>query len=68
MASTDHGVGGEEVISDKQVILNGYVSGFPKESNLYLTTSNIKLKVPEEESGRDAVLVKNLCLSCDFFC
>ncbi|KAF9663095.1 hypothetical protein SADUNF_Sadunf17G0002900 [Salix dunnii] len=67
MASTDHGGGGEEVINNKQVFLNDYVSGFPKESNLYRTTSNIILKVPEEESGKDAVLVKNLYLSCDPF-
>lgn len=66
MASTDHG-GGEEVIRNKQVFLNDYVSGFPEESNLYLTTSSIKLKVPEDQSGKDAVLVKNLYLSCDPF-
>ncbi|KAH8484426.1 hypothetical protein H0E87_028765 [Populus deltoides] len=65
--ASDHSVGGEEVISNKQVILKDYVSGFPRESNLYRTTSNIKLKVPEEESGKDAVLVKNLYLSCDPF-
>jgi len=65
--ASDHSVRGEEVISNKQVILKDYVSGFPRESNLYLTTSNIKLKVPEEESGKDAVLVKNLYLSCDPF-
>ncbi|KAJ6734079.1 QUINONE OXIDOREDUCTASE-LIKE PROTEIN [Salix purpurea] len=66
MASTDHG-GGEEVIRNKQVFLNDYVSGFPEESNLYLTTSSIKLKVPEDQSGKDAVLLKNLYLSCDPF-
>ncbi|KAJ6371669.1 hypothetical protein OIU77_002060 [Salix suchowensis] len=66
MASTDHG-GGEEVTRNKQVFLDDYVSGFPEESNLYLTTSSIKLKVPEDQSGKDAVLVKNLYLSCDPF-
>ncbi|KAJ6683417.1 hypothetical protein OIU85_007131 [Salix viminalis] len=66
MDSTDHG-GGEEVISNKQVFLADYVSGFPEESNLYLTTSSIKLKVPEDQSGKDAVLLKNLYLSCDPF-
>ncbi|KAG5223159.1 NADP-dependent alkenal double bond reductase [Salix suchowensis] len=66
MASTDHG-GGEEVTRNKQVFLEDYVSGFPEESNLYLTTSSIKLKVPEDQSGKDAVLVKNLYLSCDPF-
>lgn len=65
--ASDHSVGGVEVISNKQVILKDYASGFPKESNLYLTTKNIKLKVPEDESGKDAVLVKNLYLSCDPF-
>ncbi|KAJ6420396.1 hypothetical protein OIU84_027858 [Salix udensis] len=67
MASSDHGGGGEEVISNKQVFLHDYVSGFPEESNLYLTTSSVKLKVPEDQSGKDAVLVKNLYLSCDPF-
>ena len=42
--ASDHSVSGEEVISNKQVILKDYASGFPKESNLYLTTSNIKLQ------------------------
>ena len=35
--ASDHSVGGEEVISNKQVILKDYVTGFPRESNLYLT-------------------------------
>jgi NADPH-dependent curcumin reductase CurA len=52
---------GEEV-SNKQVIFRDYVSGFPKESDMCVTTSSIKLKVPE---GSKAVLVKNLYLSCD---
>nr|POF01841.1 2-alkenal reductase (nadp(+)-dependent) [Quercus suber] len=48
---------------NKQVILRGYVTGFPKESDMCVTTtSTIKLKVPE---GSNAVLVKNLYLSCD---
>ena len=55
-------VNGEEVVSNKQVIFRDYVDGFPKESDMYLTTSTIKLKVPE---GSDAVIVKNLYLSCD---
>jgi NADPH-dependent curcumin reductase CurA len=56
-------VGGEEVVSNKQVILRDYVSGFPKESDMYVTTAGtVKLKVPE---GSTAVLVKNLYLSCD---
>ncbi|KAL0402785.1 UNVERIFIED_CONTAM: 2-alkenal reductase (NADP(+)-dependent) [Sesamum radiatum] len=53
---------GEEV-SNKQIILRDYVKGFPKESDMTLKTSIVKLKVPEDCS--DAVLVKNLYLSCD---
>lgn len=55
---------GEEV-SNKQVILKGYVTGFPKEADMYVKTSPIKLKLPEDESSNNAVLVKNLYLSCD---
>ncbi|KAL6344140.1 hypothetical protein AAG906_031854 [Vitis piasezkii] len=51
-----------EAVSNKQVIFRDYVSGFPKESDMYVTTSTISLKVPE---GSEAVLVKNLYLSCD---
>ena len=55
--------GGVEEVSNKQVILKDYVSGFPKESDMYLNTSGtIKLKVPE---GSNAILVKNMYLSCD---
>ncbi|KAG5530406.1 hypothetical protein RHGRI_025377 [Rhododendron griersonianum] len=52
---------GEEV-SNKQVILKNYVRGFPKESDFEVKTSKIRLNVPE---GSNAVLVKNLYLSCD---
>ncbi|XP_059447329.1 2-alkenal reductase (NADP(+)-dependent)-like [Corylus avellana] len=58
MASVD----GEKVVSNKQVTLRDYVSGFPKESDMYVTTGTVKLKVTE---GSNAVLVKNLYLSCD---
>jgi hypothetical protein len=34
--ASDHRVGGEEVMSKKQLILKDYVSGFPKESNPYV--------------------------------
>ena len=47
---------------NKQVIFRDFVSGFPKESDMYVTTSTIGLKVPEDS---DAILVKNLYLSCD---
>ncbi|XP_048333060.2 2-alkenal reductase (NADP(+)-dependent) [Ziziphus jujuba] len=53
---------GEEVISNKQVIFRDYVSGFPKESDLFISSSTTKLKLPE---GSNGVLVKNLYLSCD---
>ncbi|XP_042944737.1 2-alkenal reductase (NADP(+)-dependent)-like isoform X2 [Carya illinoinensis] len=48
--------------SNKQLIFRDYVTGLPKESDMYVTTSTIKLKVPE---GFHGVLVKNLYLSCD---
>ncbi|KAL6976094.1 hypothetical protein U1Q18_024886 [Sarracenia purpurea var. burkii] len=53
---------GEEV-RNKQVIFRDYITGFPKESDMYLRTDkSIRLKVPEDSN---AVLVKNLYLSCD---
>ncbi|KAH7573384.1 hypothetical protein JRO89_XS03G0135000 [Xanthoceras sorbifolium] len=49
--------------SNKQVIFRDYVSGFPKESDMYVTsTATIKTKV---EQWSKAVVVKNLYLSCD---
>ncbi|XP_012077835.2 NADP-dependent alkenal double bond reductase P2 [Jatropha curcas] len=51
-----------EVVSNKQVILKNHVTGYPNESDFYINTTSIKLKVPE---GSKAVLVKNLYLSCD---
>lgn len=51
-------------MSNKQIIFNDNISGFPKESDMMLKTSTIKLKVPEGGYD-DAVLVKNLYLSCD---
>ncbi|CAK9144051.1 unnamed protein product [Ilex paraguariensis] len=55
-------VGGEEV-RNKQVIFRDYVSGFPKESDKYITTDKtLHLKVPEASNG---VLVKNHYLSSD---
>ena len=49
-------------VTNKQVVLKDYVSGFPKESDMVLTSSTLKLKLPEGSKG---VLVKNLYLSCD---
>eukprot|EP00257_Ricinus_communis_P021698 XP_015581237.1 NADP-dependent alkenal double bond reductase P2 isoform X4 [Ricinus communis] len=56
---------GEVAVSvrNKQLIFKDYVSGFPKETDMFLATSSITLKVPQECSK--AVLVKNLYLSCD---
>ncbi|KAI5325077.1 hypothetical protein L3X38_034151 [Prunus dulcis] len=53
---------GVEEVRNKQVILKDYVSGNPKESDMYVTSSSIKLKVPQ---GSKAVVLKNLYLSCD---
>ncbi|GAA0184714.1 reductase [Lithospermum erythrorhizon] len=52
-----------EVVKNKQVIFKGYVTEFPKQSDMLINTENpIKLKIPE---GSNGVLVKNLYLSCD---
>ncbi|KAF2325580.1 hypothetical protein GH714_030739 [Hevea brasiliensis] len=53
----------EVLISNKQVVLKNYVIGFPQESDLEIIASSIELNVPE--AIQDAVLVKNLYLSCD---
>ncbi|KAJ0016634.1 hypothetical protein Pint_10640 [Pistacia integerrima] len=36
--------GGREVVSNKQVIFKDYVSGFPKESDMYITANSLSLK------------------------
>lgn len=53
---------GEEV-NNKQIILKEYVSGFPKESDMVAKTGTICLQLPE--NSKNAILVKNLYLSCD---
>jgi hypothetical protein len=68
--ASDHRVGGEEVMSKKQVILKDYVQWLSKRTKPVRTSrqvASIKLEAPEEESGKDAVVVYNLCLSCDPF-
>ncbi|GAV67140.1 ADH_zinc_N domain-containing protein [Cephalotus follicularis] len=50
------------VIHNKQVILKDYVIGSPKESDMFVTTGTIQLKLPH---GSNGVLVKTLYLSCD---
>jgi NADPH-dependent curcumin reductase CurA len=57
---TDGGAG--NVVRNKKLILKDYINGFPKESDLHLTTESIELKVPQ---GSNAVLVKVLYLSID---
>ncbi|KAF7116365.1 hypothetical protein RHSIM_RhsimUnG0030500 [Rhododendron simsii] len=53
-----------EEVSNKQVILRDYMSGFPKESDFEFKTSKIRLSVAQ---GSKSVVVKNLYLSCDPF-
>ncbi|KAF4398312.1 hypothetical protein G4B88_007591, partial [Cannabis sativa] len=49
-------------VSNKQVLLKNHVLGFVKESDMVITSSTMKLKLPDGSKG---VLVKNLYLSCD---
>ncbi|TXG72986.1 hypothetical protein EZV62_001565 [Acer yangbiense] len=59
------GNNGETVMMrNKQVILKKYMNGSPKESDMYLKTGSISLKV---EQGTSAVIIKNLYLSCDLY-
>ncbi|KAJ4700786.1 2-alkenal reductase (NADP(+)-dependent)-like [Melia azedarach] len=48
------------LVANKQVILHGYVKGFPKETDFGLKSSAISFSIPN-----GAVLLKNLYLSCD---
>lgn len=57
-----NGGGDVEEVTNKQVILRDYVSGFPEESDMLVRTVTVKLKVPE---GSNGIMVKNLYLSCD---
>ncbi|ERN11826.1 hypothetical protein AMTR_s00020p00043420 [Amborella trichopoda] len=52
---------GEEV-SNKQIIFKDFVTSFPKETDMEMASSTIKLKVSE---GSKAILVRNLYFSCD---
>jgi len=51
-----------EEVRNKQVLARDYIDGNPKEADMYLSTGTLRLKVPE---GSNAVLVKNLYLSCE---
>ncbi|KAK8959324.1 NADP-dependent alkenal double bond reductase P2 [Platanthera guangdongensis] len=52
----------DEKVSNKRIIFKDYVTGYPKDDDMILTSSDIELKAP---SGSAAVLIKNLYLSCD---
>ncbi|XP_050256997.1 2-alkenal reductase (NADP(+)-dependent)-like [Quercus robur] len=55
--------GDDEQVRNKQVIFKDYVSGFPKESDMYVSTNGtIRLKVPD---GSNGIVGKNLYLSSD---
>lgn len=49
-------------VMNKMVVLRDYVDGFPKETDMEVRTGAIHLRVPE---GSNALVVKNLYLSCD---
>ncbi|KAK1413607.1 hypothetical protein QVD17_35383 [Tagetes erecta] len=54
-----------EQVKNKQIVLKRYVNGFPKETDMLLNdSSTINLNLPQG-SSINAVLVKNLYLSCD---
>lgn len=50
-------------VRNKKLILKDYVSGFPKESDMdVISSEKICLKLPEDSKG---VLIKNLFLAAD---
>lgn len=53
-----------EEVENKLVILKEYIDILPKESDMEIRVSKIKLKAPK---GSGAFLVKNLYLSCDSY-
>ncbi|TQE04531.1 hypothetical protein C1H46_009838 [Malus baccata] len=55
---------GLEEVRNKQVVLKNYVSEKAEESDMHVTVSTLKLKVPQDSK---AVVVKNLYLSCDAY-
>eukprot|EP00262_Sarcandra_glabra_P010287 TRINITY_DN2537_c0_g1_i1.p1 TRINITY_DN2537_c0_g1~~TRINITY_DN2537_c0_g1_i1.p1 ORF type:complete len:364 (-),score=49.48 TRINITY_DN2537_c0_g1_i1:182-1219(-) len=52
----------EVEVPNKQIIFKDFVTGFPKEDDMVLTSATCNSKLPP---GSNAVLVKNLYLSCD---
>nr|GLL47794.1 2-alkenal reductase (NADP(+)-dependent)-like [Ipomoea trifida] len=51
-----------EEVKNKQVVLTHNIDGFPKESDMEIRSITLKLEVPQ---GSNAILVKNIYLSCD---
>ncbi|KAI3502913.1 hypothetical protein L1887_31306 [Cichorium endivia] len=52
------------VVRNKQVLFKDYVNGYPKESDMVVTSdATICLELPRNDSG--LILSKNLYLSCD---
>ncbi|KAL2344115.1 hypothetical protein Fmac_005400 [Flemingia macrophylla] len=49
-------------VRNKQVVLNNYVTGFPKPSDMKIVESTVILKLP---ASSNEVLLKNIYLSCD---
>ncbi|KAK4840041.1 hypothetical protein QYF36_026841 [Acer negundo] len=56
-------MGSIEVVRNRQVVMKDHVFGFPKESDMYITFTRMRLKIPENRKG--VVLVKNLYFACD---
>ncbi|KAH9613842.1 hypothetical protein KSS87_000379 [Heliosperma pusillum] len=52
-------------VRNKQVVLNNYVVGFPKESDMEIRDSKITLKLPQDSNDTTSILLKNLYVSCD---
>jgi NADPH-dependent curcumin reductase CurA len=58
--------GGKEaagVTRNNKVVLKRYVTGFATEEDMEVVVDTVQLRVPVGSTA--AVLVKNLCLSCD---
>lgn len=51
-----------EELSNKRILLKSYVTGFPSEDDMILTSATVPAKLPP---GSTALLLKNLFLSCD---
>ena len=53
---------GDEVTTNKRVVLKRHVTGFPTEEDMEVVVDTVPLRVP---AGSPVVLVQNLYLSCD---